>query len=93
MLVLLFALGLVIGFSRLVLGVHSIDQLIFGGTLGIWAACTCHFVFRQRLLDHANVLVRDTADYFENRRSLLFASVIQVTAACLAIYFIQIVIF
>jgi hypothetical protein len=93
MLIVLFALGLAISYSRLVLGVHSLDQLIFGWSLGIWAACTCHFVFRQRLLDYSNVLVRDTEAYFESRRSLLLKSLIQVTAACLAIYFVQVIIF
>ena len=41
------AYGLSIGYSRVFLGVHSINQLFFGWSLGIWLAMTLHFCFRD----------------------------------------------
>lgn len=35
-----------IPFSRYLLGVHSLDQIVFGSTLGLWSGLTLHFVLR-----------------------------------------------
>ena len=45
--------GLSIGYSRLFLGVHSLNQLLFGWLLGIWIACTVHFIFKDKIMEHA----------------------------------------
>ena len=42
----------VIPFTRYILGAHSLDQIIFGITLGIWGGLTCHFVIRDHIIDH-----------------------------------------
>lgn len=44
-----------IPYSRFLLGAHSLDQLVYGSTLGIWCALTCHFLLR----DHAMAHIRD----------------------------------
>lgn len=48
---LIFTLGYAtsIGYSRIILGAHSWNQTLFGWQLGLWIACTTHFVFRDRL--------------------------------------------
>ena len=45
--------GFTIGYSRLFLGVHSLNQLIFGWSLGIWLACTLHFIFKDQIMENA----------------------------------------
>ena len=44
--------AITIPFSRWMLGVHSLDQIIYGTTLGWWTILTCHFVIRDNLLAH-----------------------------------------
>ena len=48
-----------VGFSRIVLGVHSINQVIFGLQLGVWLACTSHFCIKDRLFANFDRLVGD----------------------------------
>lgn len=36
--------------SRFVLGAHSLDQILFGFTLGIWSAILLHFRLRDNLM-------------------------------------------
>ena len=37
----LFAVS--VAYSRLFLGVHSLDQVLFGGLIGIWLAVSIHY--------------------------------------------------
>lgn len=57
------AFGGSIGFSRVFLGAHSWNQLLFGWQLAIWLACTLHFCFKRRIEYHLAQLLagRDTA--------------------------------
>ena len=48
-----------VGFSRIVLGVHSINQVTFGLQLGVWLACTSHFCIKDRLFANFDRLVGD----------------------------------
>lgn len=54
--------GITIGYSRLFLGVHSIDQVIYGWNIGLWYAFTFHFLIGEPLTISAKDLleVRDT---------------------------------
>lgn len=45
-----FALSCLAGYTRLVLGVHSLDQVLFGLMLGAWFALTAHFLIRIPLI-------------------------------------------
>lgn len=40
-----------IAYSRLFLGVHSLNQVIWGLQMGLWVALTCHFLIRDPLMD------------------------------------------
>jgi membrane-associated phospholipid phosphatase len=41
-----------IGYSRFILGVHSLDQIIFGLLIGVWIAITMQFCVRPILEPH-----------------------------------------
>lgn len=59
--IILFILAIVytgtIGYSRLFLGVHSLDQVVYGWTLGTWSAFTIDFCLRQWFMNKANGLL------------------------------------
>lgn len=41
-----------IPFTRYLMGVHSLNQIVYGSSLGLCAALTMHFLFRDYLLEH-----------------------------------------
>ena len=43
-----------IPYTRFLVGVHSLDQIVFGLSLGLWNALTMHFFVRDNL--HKGVL-------------------------------------
>jgi len=45
--------GLTVGYSRVFLGMHSMDQVLFGWLLGVWFAFTFHFCTRTALTQNA----------------------------------------
>lgn len=59
--VLLFILVLsaatLVAFSRLYLGVHSLDQVLYGALLGTWVALTWHFLIMDDLMAHLQALL------------------------------------
>ena len=50
MLLLVPLLGGSVGFSRMILGVHSLDQVVYGWLIGVWFALTFHFCVHEPLL-------------------------------------------
>ena len=44
--------AITIPYTRFVLGVHSLNQIVYGVTLGIWAGATMHFLIRDHLISH-----------------------------------------
>ena len=52
LLLVALAFGVTIGYSRVFLGVHTWNQLLFGWQLGAWLALTLHFCFRE-VLQHS----------------------------------------
>lgn len=49
--------GFSIMYSRLFLGVHSIDQVLYGASLGIWCAFTMQFCFRESIEKEVSELI------------------------------------
>ena len=43
-----------IPFTRFLLGAHSLDQLVYGSTMGILIGIVCHFVMRDHIIKHIN---------------------------------------
>ena len=46
-----------IPYSRFLMGVHSLDQIIFGATLGLWGGFFLHFLVRDNLLNHLELIM------------------------------------
>ena len=46
-----------IPYSRYLLGAHSLDQIVYGSTIGIWCGFTLHLLIRDHLMNHINNLV------------------------------------
>jgi len=42
--------GLIVGYSRMFLGVHSINQVIYGLLLGAWLALTFNYCVKDSFL-------------------------------------------
>ena len=55
--ILAVAFGATIGYSRLFLGVHSLNQILFGWLLGVWLAFTMHFIFKDKIMKNARKLL------------------------------------
>ena len=49
-LIVALTFGATIGYSRVFLGVHSWNQVLFGWQLGLWLALTLHFCFKQSIV-------------------------------------------
>ena len=58
---LLFLIALIlagaVAYSRLFLGVHSLNQVYYGLQLGAWFAFTAHYIFREPLLQLVDSLI------------------------------------
>ena len=50
--------ALIIPFSRIVMGAHSFDQVIFGSVLGLWTGFTCNFVLKKPILYHIEKVIQ-----------------------------------
>jgi len=46
-------IALLFGYLRVLLGMHSMDQVLFGWLLGVWFAFTFHFCARTALTQNA----------------------------------------
>lgn len=63
LLVLAIIFAMSIGWSRFVLGAHSMNQIIFGLLLGAWLALTYHFLLNEPFLNQMKELA--DGDYFK----------------------------
>ena len=59
--VLFLGLNFCMVYSRLFLGLHSLDQVLFGALLGIWFALTSEFVMKRRLMRWADTYLLQQA--------------------------------
>mmetsp|Transcript_41631 Transcript_41631/g.54835 ORF Transcript_41631/g.54835 Transcript_41631/m.54835 type:complete len:126 (+) Transcript_41631:421-798(+) len=82
-----FVMPLLIGYSRLYLGVHSLNQVTFGLQLGAWCALTAHYLIREPLQNFTQRLIDGKED--RNVGVLSIAG----SAALVFILFLQTVIF
>ena len=48
-----------IPFTRYLLGAHSLDQIVFGSTLGVFEALVLHFVVRDNLMCHIDMVLTE----------------------------------
>lgn len=69
---LAIATPLLVGFSRLYNGDHSMDQILYGWLLGVWIAFSNHYCLRDAIISHIDNLLlkvnpynsRDISEYF-----------------------------
>ena len=56
--------GASVGYSRLFLGVHGLNQVYFGALMGLWIALTIHYVLRNAVMHHLkSILSLDETRY------------------------------
>jgi hypothetical protein len=72
-----------IGYSRLVLGVHSLNQILFGLLLGTWLALSFHFVGYEWVMNHANELIQNKI--FVDDRGAKFLKLTAITFSLFAL--------
>jgi membrane-associated phospholipid phosphatase len=60
-LALLFAFlyGWTVAYSRIVLGMHSYNQIFYGLMIGIWLALSFHFIFYEIIFRHVTNLCQN----------------------------------
>ena len=62
--ILAILIGLLVGYSRLFLGVHSWNQVFFGWQMGIWLAFTLEFCIKDQLFIHLDkVLMGENTNF------------------------------
>ena len=59
MLALCLGFAASIYYCRLFLGVHSLDQVIYGGFLGLWFSLTLHYCLADWLIPHVDRILYD----------------------------------
>lgn len=57
--VVALAFGVSVAYSRFILGMHSLDQILFGILLGLWLAVSFHTIGYEALENHCKALWRD----------------------------------
>lgn len=45
--------------TRLIMGAHSVDQVLFGSMIGLWLAFTLEFIVRKWMMGHIMDLNKD----------------------------------
>jgi hypothetical protein len=63
---------LLVGFSRLYNGDHSMDQILYGWLLGLWLAFANHYLFREFIMQHIGNLLKQTVAYTKTQTSKFF---------------------
>ena len=62
--------GTFIPFSRYLVGVHSVDQILQGSLLGLWEGLTLHFCVRDNLLNWMFSIIRHKNDSSEEEQQV-----------------------
>ena len=77
-----------IGYSRLILGAHGLNQILFGACIGIWVALTMHYVVRDTLInDHLAKVLDKTATAYSTYILNCAACFLVAYGVCLTAYY------
>lgn len=52
-------IGLSVCWTRVIMGAHSVDQVLFGSLIGLWLALTLEFIVRKWMMGHIMNLNKD----------------------------------
>jgi len=55
------SLTFLIGFARFYVGVHTLNQIVYGLCWGLWLAFFFHFVLREKIMGHIRDLTERTS--------------------------------
>lgn len=64
-LIFILAFSIFMGISRVYVGVHAFNHVLYGWLLGVWMAIFLHFCLRDRIINHIDILLR-----YKNRDNL-----------------------
>lgn len=67
-------LPLTICFARLYVGVHSIDQIMYGFLIGVWSALYFHYCLRDSVLNHIHNILENPNSHAINYRKYIIVS-------------------
>ena len=56
-LIVALTFGITVCYSRMYLGVHSLNQVVFGASMGIYSAFTAHFYLKDPMFKHIQNLI------------------------------------
>jgi hypothetical protein len=84
-------IGVCVCYSRLINGLHSLDQVIFGALLGLWLDFTLHYCFREGLRQHIYDLtnLEYTKERVTNALIAMLAYIVVVVTS-FSVYFLEI---
>ena len=82
-------MGASIMYSRLFLGVHSIDQVVYGAILGIWVALLAHFCCREFFFSEIEGLLENKIREYQHRAVLCTVAFTITVLGFIAQYAIQ----
>lgn len=51
------ALSFLIGFARWYVGVHTVNQIVYGWLIGLWIAFYLHFCIRDQIIHHVDSML------------------------------------
>ena len=52
-------IGVSVSWTRVIMGAHSVDQVLFGSLIGLWLAFTLEFIVRKWMMGHIMNLNKD----------------------------------
>ena len=59
-----------VGYSRIFLARHSVDQVLYGALMGAWIALTSHYLIRDRFFSQAKSLLNGSDRRFSFKLAL-----------------------
>ena len=78
--------GYSVSYSRVFLGVHSLNQIFFGAQLGLWTAFTMHYVIRESFMYHLKELTSLGASNWLRHAARVIAFMVFVYAVLMGNY-------
>lgn len=63
--------ALTIPLTRIILGVHSLDQTIYGTVLGIYYGLVSHFLVRDKLIAHISLMTKQERKFLKENKQFM----------------------
>jgi membrane-associated phospholipid phosphatase len=80
----------IIGYSRLFLGAHTLNQVVFGFLIGEWLVLSYFFLVQEPLKDHAKILLAgNPVEKRKNFLSVILMYLISLVTLSLVYFFVR----